>query len=142
METFKLKGLLYNVSELQVITDKFSKKDFTIEIEEMRGQYSNMHYITFELSNDNVSKLDGLEPKLNEVEVEFMMTGRKYNDKKTGVEKYFNSNKAINVTNLSQNVQSEPQTAIPVEEEIYNPISVASNENHFGGGEDPDNLPF
>ena len=73
--SYKLKGKFITSMPVKVVSDKFSCRDFVVETE---GDYPQK--VTFQLSNGNNSKVDGLSPGA-EIEVAFDIRGREYNGK-------------------------------------------------------------
>lgn len=80
----ELEGKLIFKSEIQQVTDKFSKKDFVIETNEQYPQQ-----IKFELHQDRVDLIDVYQ--LGEtINVCFNLRGRSYTDKQ-GITQYSNT---------------------------------------------------
>jgi hypothetical protein len=70
---FEVKGVIYDKMDTQVISDRFKKRDFVIEIED--GAYKQ--HIKFQLTQDRCDLVDNYE-KGDEVKVSFNLRGRPY----------------------------------------------------------------
>ena len=86
----EISGVIYKIGEVEKIKD-FKKRDFVVEMHD-RG---HVNFIIFELFSTQVDLVEGLK-KGDKVEVEFIISGRKWVDKE-GIEKYFNSLRAYRI---------------------------------------------
>lgn len=109
--SYKAAGVVLNVSPTRIISDKFSVREFVMEIPEER--YSQ--FVKMQCAGRNATLLDGVSPG-DTVEVEFNLRGRAYTSKKTGEEDYFTSLDCwrLSVTSAKTATLSEPaETDIP-----------------------------
>jgi len=81
---YQVEGKLIYIGETIVISDSFKKREFVIQTE---GEYPQL--LSFELQQDNVSKLDTNKEGDN-VTVKFNLRGRKWTNRE-GDDKYFNT---------------------------------------------------
>lgn len=70
---FEVTGVIYDKMDTQVISDRFRKRDFVVEIED--GAYKQ--HIKFQLTQDRCDLVDSYE-KGDEVKVSFNLRGRPY----------------------------------------------------------------
>jgi hypothetical protein len=80
-----LTGTIKRISETQNVTDKFSKREFVVMVQDGTHQ----QYIQLEMHQDNCSKLDGLTEG-QDVACEINLRGREWTSP-TGEVKYFNT---------------------------------------------------
>ena len=113
---FELKGAVKVVNETVQVTDSFKKREFVLTDDS--SQYPQD--ISFQLSQDNVDKLNGVKVG-DRILVKFNVRGREWINPQ-GEAKYFNSLDAwfIQKTNSANNAQATPQ---PVD------MSVGSDDN-------------
>ena len=83
---FEIKGSVKVLNETVVISDKFKKREFVLTDDS--SEYPQD--IQFQLTQDNVSKLDNVSVG-DRLTVKFNLRGRAWNDPKTGNDRYFNS---------------------------------------------------
>lgn len=76
MNEYKLKGSIKVVGETVQVTDKFSKREVVITVED--GKYPQ--HISLQATGDRTSLLDGCRVG-EEVEVSFNLRGREWQDK-------------------------------------------------------------
>lgn len=105
----KITGKLHKIFETQVITDKFSKREFVLEI--FNNTFAN--YPKFEFQNKNCSELDEFKEG-QQIEIEFDIRGRAWT--KDGKTSYFNTLVAWKIISLD-NGNSLGQSSIPEIEE-------------------------
>lgn len=98
MSKVKFAGQLIEKSNPQQYSDKFTKCEVVIEVPSVK--YSD--YIKLEVVNNDIALLEGIKT-LDEVEVEGFLTGRKYQDKKTGETKYLTSVRLRSIKKTSDN---------------------------------------
>tara|TARA_R110000803_G_scaffold55610_1_gene112567 strand:- start:254 stop:598 length:345 start_codon:yes stop_codon:yes gene_type:complete len=98
----QFKGTIYQIKEVQQITDTFSKMEFILT--DNAPEYAK--FINFELVKDNISLLDNFAEG-QEVTVNFNLEGRLWTNKE-GVEKCFNSLKAWKIEG-----ETIPATEVP-----------------------------
>lgn len=89
---FDLSGRIHTVFETKQVSDRFSKRDFVLEVTD--GKY--MQLVSFQAAGDKASQLDGLKPG-DEVSVAFNVRGREWRSP-SGEVKYFNTLDAWKVT--------------------------------------------
>jgi len=129
---YELKGNVKVVSETNVISDKFKKREFVITDDS--SQYPQD--IAMQLTQDNCDKLNGVKVG-DRLLVKFNLRGRAWNDPKTGKDRYFNSLDAWFIQ--KEDVANNATTQQPVKikggiESNFMEDAVASNVS--------DDLPF
>ena len=96
---FKQEGTLKIANATQVISEKFSKREFVIETND---QYPQL--IMFQLTQDKCNLLDGFGVG-NKLEVSFNLRGREWTSP-AGEVKYFNTLEAWRLERLDGNGES------------------------------------
>ncbi len=121
----KVKGKVYEISQVITVSDKFKKRELILEYAE---NPSYPEYIKFEAVQDRVALFDSVNVG-DQVELSFNLRGRPWTDK-TGKTTYFNTLVVWKINTLSgaDAAQSAPEYATPVD------ISSVSDES--------DDLPF
>jgi len=101
---FEITGRLHEKYETQVISDKFRKREFILEIKETGNNgFEFIEYIKFQLTQDKCMLLDPITSG-EELKVAFNLRGRKW--EKDGTVSYF--------TNLEAwKIEKTKQTDIP-----------------------------
>jgi predicted nucleic acid-binding protein len=123
-------GKLIEKGITQNVTATFTKREFVVEYAE---NPSYPEYIKFELIQDKCALLDKFE-KDQDIKVHFNLKGRKWNDPKDGLTKYFNS---LQAWRLETVVAGNASASNPTES------APANDEDIFGPTEgDGDDLPF
>lgn len=89
---FKYKGVVYKVGNLEVISEKFSKRELVLT--DAADQYPQ--YISFTFVKDKCALLDNLAEG-QETEVSFSLKGREWTSPQGDV-KYFNTIEGFAVT--------------------------------------------
>jgi len=82
---FDIRGKLHQVSETHQVSERFSKREFVVEIAD--GKYPQL--VSFQATGDRIAQLDGLAVG-DEVDVTFNLRGREWTSPK-GEVKYFNT---------------------------------------------------
>lgn len=95
----EITGRLFKLFETQQITEKFSKREFVLEVED--GKYPQQ--VLFQFTGDRCSNLDGYKEG-DEVKVLFNLRGREWTSPKNEV-KYFNS---LDVWKLERLTSEQP----------------------------------
>jgi len=119
-ETFKTKGSIVVIEEVQQISATFQKREFVIEI--MDNNYKEV--VKFELQGDKCGIMNDYQVGM-QVEVSFNLKGRCWTNPQ-GEDKYFNTLLAWRISNLSQQQGAPPapyQQAQPVQAPVqdFNP---------------------
>lgn len=96
MIKFEIVGTLLEKFKPVQISDKMTKAE--IVIESNQGKYPD--YVKLEVVNDDIQKIEGMRT-LEEVRATGYIQGRKYNDKKTGEVRYFNSLRLQSIEKLT-----------------------------------------
>jgi hypothetical protein len=104
-------GTLIEKSKPVQISDKMTKSE--IVIESNSGKYPD--YVKIEVVNDDLQKIEGVRT-LEEVKATCYLQGRKYNDKKTGELRYFNSIRLQSIEKLSSR---NPHDSLIEDEEMF-----------------------
>jgi hypothetical protein len=120
---YKAKGVVKTIGPTVNVTEKFSKREFVIEMKD--GMYSQV--VQFQMAQDKCSLLDTIGIG-QDVEVSFNLRGREWTDPKTGQIKVFNTLDAFRVeadgpatpkpvvvstTTTPQPVESEEDDTLP-----------------------------
>jgi hypothetical protein len=105
MASFELIGNLKVKQDTQVVSDKFSKREFVLTTD-TSTQYPQ--YISLQLTQDKCSLLDSFNVG-EELKVSFNLRGREWNNPNKGVQ-YFNSLEAWRIERAS-NAAPAPQAA-------------------------------
>jgi single-strand DNA-binding protein len=101
-EKFEMTGVVHKVFATKQITDRFSKREFVLHVED--GKYPQV--VIFEMSGDKASQLDGIATG-EEVTVHFNVRGREHT--KPGAEtRYYNSLHAWRVEPAQQKQKAPP----------------------------------
>ncbi len=109
---YKLNGTLKSAGQTVNISEKFSKREFTVHIPDDKYPQT----IQMQLVNDKCSLLDGIMSG-QAVEVSFSIRGREWTAP-DGAVKVFNTLEAFNVVAESQAARKlAPQAVIAVDEE-------------------------
>ena len=93
---YKAKGVVKTIGPTVNVTEKFSKREFVIEMKD--GIYSQV--VQFQMAQDKCSLLDTVGVG-QEVEVSFNLRGREWTDPKTNQVKVFNTLDAFRVEAVS-----------------------------------------
>jgi hypothetical protein len=96
---FKINGTLKVANPTQVISEKFSKREFVIETTDQYPQQ-----VMFQLTQDKCNLLDGFGVG-NQLEVSFNLRGREWTSP-AGEVKYFNTLEAWRLERLDGNGES------------------------------------
>ncbi len=129
MASFEIIGSLKTKQDTQVISEKFSKREFVLTTD-TETQYPQ--FISMQLTQDKCSLLDNYQPG-EVLKVSFNLRGREWNNPTKGITQYFNSLDAWKIEKAS-NATPAPQT-VPFQSPINTP-EVISN------GDVADDLPF
>lgn len=111
-ESYKVKGNIVFIGELQHISDKFQKREFVIEVPDTNPQYTDL--ISLEFIKEKCSLLDNYQVGM-EVEAEFNLKGRKWDGPKGT--KYFNTLQSWRISNAGsqQGAPPAPYQQAPVQ---------------------------
>lgn len=124
-----IKGKLIKKFETQVVSDKFKKREFVLEISE-NPQYPE--HVKFELIQDKVSLLDSFNLG-DQIDVSFNLKGRALVNQQ-GVKNYFNSLQAWKITAANgMSAQPDPQA-----QQYQSPAAATVN----AAATEADDLPF
>lgn len=116
---YDLKGILIHVFDTKQVSDRFSKREFVVEVPD--GKYPQT--ILFQATGDRCALLDSMGEG-EEVQVTFNLRGREWTSPK-GETKFFNSLDAWKI----ESVGAAPQQSKPA-------------PSASGGGDPDDSLPF
>ena len=135
---YELSGTLSVLKDLQVVSDRFKKREFVVMIDE-EGSYPQP--IMCQFTQDRCSKLDGYNSG-DKVKVEFYLKGREWTSPQ-GEIKYFLSADAWNIEKAGEQVeqgfyQEESSSAgIPPP-----PTPTSFEASKSEGDSEEDDLPF
>jgi hypothetical protein len=126
-------GKLYAVQETKQVTDRFSKREFVLELAD-NPKYPQL--VAFEFTNDRCADLDGFSVG-DEVRVEFNLRGREWRSP-SGEVRYFNT---LNAWKLERadGARVEQRSARGT---VKQDNVAAPQTNAFGGGGDDSDIPF
>lgn len=124
MASFETTGILKVKRDTQVVSEKFSKREFVLTTD-LSTQYPQ--YITLQLTQDKCSLLDAIQEG-DEMKVSFNVRGREWNGP-DGI-RYFNTLEAWRLEKVSASA-SAPSNQAPA----HNPAVMSSEEI-------ADDLPF
>jgi single-strand DNA-binding protein len=131
---YQLKGLIKRISDTQVISDRFSKREFVVETQDMYPQF-----VSFQATQDKCSLLDGFQTG-DSVEVSFNLRGREWTSPQ-GELKYFNS---LEAWRIEKPVGSNPSEGFSEMNLDSTKTAVSETENMIENSksEEEDDLPF
>ena len=130
---FKLTGTVKVVSPTQVISEKFSKREFVIETQD---QYPQL--VMFQATQDKCSLLDNVQVS-SQVEVSFNLRGREWTSP-AGDVKYFNTLEAWRIEKVGQG-NAMPAGGPSAMSLGSDPIPAATT-SAVASNEEEDDLPF
>ena len=130
---FKLTGTVKVVSPTQVISEKFSKREFVIETQD---QYPQL--VMFQATQDKCSLLDNVQVS-SQVEVSFNLRGREWTSP-AGEVKYFNTLEAWRIEKVGQS-NAMPAGGPSAMSLGSDPIPTATT-SAVASNEEEDDLPF
>jgi len=131
---FEIEGRVYLKKDTQVISDKFQKREFVLEVTEEFKDKTYTKTIPFELVQKNVDKIDYVSTG-DKVKVGFVLDGREWAPKDDPEKKrYFGSNKAISIQPLE--VKRETQADV-AQDQVNQLVNEAAKDDP-----DMDPLPF
>ena len=103
---YNLQGRLSVIGQTEQKTDKFSLRNFVVEI---GGQYPQL--ISLQFVNDKCAHLDDFNLG-DEVKVDFNILGRAWTSN-DGITKYFNTLNAYAIHHVNQQPSSQPKQELP-----------------------------
>ena len=110
---FKLTGTLKVANPTQVISEKFSKREFVITDESEKYPQD----IQFQLTQDKCNLLDGIAPG-SKLEVSFNLRGREWHSP-AGEVKYFNTLEAWRIEKVGGQVAQQQQEDVDPLDELF-----------------------
>lgn len=131
-------GTIHSRKEIQVISDKFSKREFVVRTEE---NPEHPQFILFQLVNDRCNLVDGFR-KGDMIDVSFNLRGREWTSPQ-GEVKVFNTLDAWRITPVGDSQTSSPAPAqTQVQHHKPNPAFAGASAAVAGISSDADDLPF
>jgi hypothetical protein len=130
---FKLTGTVKVINPTQVISEKFSKREFVIETQD---QYPQL--VMFQATQDKCSLLDNVQQN-SQVEVSFNLRGREWTSP-AGEVKYFNTLEAWRIEKVGQS-NAMPAGGPSAMSLGSDPIPAATT-SAVASNEEEDDLPF
>jgi hypothetical protein len=130
---FKLTGTVKVINPTQVISEKFSKREFVIETQD---QYPQL--VIFQATQDKCSLLDNVQLS-SQVEVSFNLKGREWTSP-AGEVKYFNTVEAWRIEKVGQG-NAMPAGGPSAMSLGSDPIPAATT-SAVASNEEEDDLPF
>ena len=134
---FEIDGRLAEKFETQIVSDRFQKREFVLEIKSTGATgYEFVDFIKFQTTQDKCALLDQFKVD-DTIKVSFNLRGRKW--EKDGQVSYFTNLEAWRIENFSKE-SAEPanDTSIPDDESSDVPFPTDPPENDSGF----DDLPF
>ena len=132
---FKLSGTLKVINPTQVISDRFSKREFVVETQD---QYPQL--ILFQSTQDKCALLDNFQPN-EQVEVSFNLRGREWTSPQ-GEVKYFNTVEAWRIERAGQGT-AMPAGGPSAMNLDSNPVATSGQTaSVISENDDSDDLPF
>jgi len=122
---FEATGTLYEIFPSQKLSDKFTKREFVLEV--LEGRYPE--YIKFQLVNDKCDLIDAYQ-KNQAVTIHFNLKGKPFHDRH-GIMQFYNNLDCwrIETANLANNSDNGSMNQAPA-------------QDTFAGSQDMDDLPF
>jgi len=122
---FEATGTLYEIFPSQKLSDKFTKREFVLEV--LEGRYPE--YIKFQLVNDKCDLIDSYQ-KNQAVTIHFNLKGKPFQDR-NGIMQFYNNLDCwrIETANLATNPDNGSMNQAPA-------------QDTFAGSQDMDDLPF
>jgi hypothetical protein len=111
-QILKVTGEILSIGEVLVISDKFKKLEFSVEVD---GEYPKKHLFT--ITQNRVEQLKGFKPG-DDVEICFNLNGYEYEDKKTGSKRIINTTEAWSVKRMEQKHEEKPKDDLITSNEI------------------------
>ena len=130
MASFELNGTLKIKNDTQVVSDKFSKREFVLTTD-TASQYPQ--YISLQLTQDKCALLDQFQIG-DELKVSFNLRGREWSGPQ-GI-RYFNSLEAWRIERAAAGNTQQAYSAQPAAAPMNNPEIIS------GGQSVVDDLPF
>ncbi len=107
--SFEISGKLIEKYDLQVISDRFKKREFVIEIKESTPNgFEYVETIKFQLTQDKCDSLDSVNLS-DDITVHFNIKGKRW--EKNGQVNYFNNLDAWRIEKRVAGQSATPQTA-------------------------------
>ena len=132
---FKIQGTIKVINPIQVISERFSKREFVIETVDTYPQQ-----ILFQATQDKCSLLDNMQIGEN-VEISFNLRGREWTSPQ-GEVKYFNTIEAWRIERVGQGAGIPAGGPSPMSLELEsNPVAQTVNALESEDSES-DDLPF
>ncbi len=109
MENLQISGVIQQIFDTHVVSEKFKKREFILEA----GTPEYPEYIKMEFTQDKTGILDNY--RINDpVEVSFNLKGRKWTDPQ-GVDKWFNTIQAWRISSAGETAGTN---GVPVEDDM------------------------
>jgi ribosomal protein L4 len=136
---FKISGKIGRISETQVISEKFQKREFVILTNDQYPQS-----VQLELTQERVNLLENYNVG-SEVEAMFNINGREWKNPQTGEIKYFNTLQAFAIHSV--NKTQEQKTNLQTKDEHWSGLKGDIAQDHVDQGLNnmlaaDDDLPF
>ena len=130
---FKLTGTVKVINPTQVISEKFSKREFVIETQDQYPQQ-----VMFQATQDKCALLDNVQLH-SQVEVSFNLRGREWTSP-AGEVKYFNTLEAWRIEKVGQG--NAMPTGGPSAMSLGSDPIPAATSSAVASNEEEDDLPF
>ena len=141
MDTYNLRGKVTEIWDTNVVSEKFKKREFVVEVNNRSERGTYIEYIKMQLVMNNCDLLDGIQ-KGDIIAVQWTLMGRRW--KKDDKNVYFTNVEARDITVVSRidgtgtEDTIEDQYPIEPEDDIMFPAKFAPAP----ADDEPDDLPF
>jgi hypothetical protein len=132
---FKLSGTLKVINATQVISDRFSKREFVVETQD---QYPQL--ILFQATQDKCALLDNFQQN-EQVEVSFNLRGREWTSPQ-GEVKYFNTIEAWRIERVGQTASMPVGGPSAMNLDPIPNATSTHSASVIAANDDSDDLPF
>ena len=112
-----IEGSIYKIGEVEPISDNFRKRELIIKVVEENGDRTFENYPKIDFTQDKCEDLDNVSVGEN-VEVSCNVRGNKYNDKKTGEEKFFTSLSGWRIEVKGRDESNDASAGMPTKDDI------------------------
>jgi hypothetical protein len=111
MDIYIIKGKIYKIMDLDIVTENFQKQEFVIQVVAPGEKATYSEFIKFQCINQKVTLLEGLE-KGDFCIIKFKITGRKY--KRDGKDDLFFTNLDVQELSMVHAAKDQAKEIRPV----------------------------
>ena len=149
MDLVTIKGNIYDILPLNVISDKFKKQEFVVEIIDATPRGSYTEYVKMQCVNEKINMLEGLDKK-DFVAIRYKLGGRKF--EKDGEVSYYTNINVMDINVISRHATGPDKVTLddnqdysdflPGLEKDVREMKEASGNNKDSLDPQYDDLPF